>query len=218
MSRSGLPLALLVLAGACVPTGNAPAYDAGAPAPTASNKPSLNVMTIPFEDTFDRPDAAADTTPLPALDAAFGLADGDAAPDKRSRDAAPLLLEAGAEAGVDGGYGLDAGELRIPSNLGPNWTATRASAWRIEKGWLCAQDAKNHGVWLNRTLPVNARIEYDAIAYSEEGDLKAELWGDGRSFATGTSYTNATSYLAVLGGWKNTIHALARLNETIDQG
>ncbi|RYG80219.1 hypothetical protein EON77_08290 [bacterium] len=45
------------------------------------------------------------------------------------------------------------------------------------------------------------------------GDLKAEVWGDGRSAATALSYTNATSYLAILGGWKNTLHVLARINE-----
>jgi hypothetical protein len=61
--------------------------------------------------------------------------------------------------------------------------------------------------------PVNARIEFDAYAESPDGDLKVELWGDGVSGATGNSYTNATSYLAILGGWKNTKHVLARLDE-----
>jgi hypothetical protein len=60
---------------------------------------------------------------------------------------------------------------------------------------------------------VNARIEFDALAESPDGDLKAELWGDGESGATTTSYSNATSYLAILGGWKNTKHVLARLDE-----
>ena len=45
------------------------------------------------------------------------------------------------------------------------------------------------------------------------GDLKAEVWGDGRSAATGRSYTNATSYLTIFGGWHNTLHKIARLNE-----
>ena len=40
-----------------------------------------------------------------------------------------------------------------------------------------------------------------------------ELWGDGRSGAAGTTYDDATSYLAVLGGWKNERHVLARLSE-----
>jgi hypothetical protein len=89
----------------------------------------------------------------------------------------------------------------------------RTDAWRIENGQLCAENAHNHGVWLNKVLPVNARIEYDAIALTDNGDLKSEVWGDGKSYATSTSYTMATSYLAILGGWKNSFHVLARLNE-----
>ena len=98
-------------------------------------------------------------------------------------------------------------------NLGPNWVQIKTNAWRVEGGKLCVQNARNHGIWLNRTLPVNARIEFDVTGYSDDGDLKTEVWGDGTSYATGTSYTNATSYLAILGGWKNTMHVLARLNE-----
>jgi hypothetical protein len=98
-------------------------------------------------------------------------------------------------------------------DLGPDWSQATTSAWRIENGRLCGQGAKNHGVWLNRVLPVNARIEFDAIADSTDGDLKAEVWGDGRSAATSVSYTNATSYLVIFGGWQNKFHVLARINE-----
>jgi hypothetical protein len=96
--------------------------------------------------------------------------------------------------------------------LGPDWSALSPS-WKIEDGRLCARGARNRGVWLARPLPENARIEFDAFAEAPDGDLKAELWGDGRSGATGASYTNATSYLVILGGWKNTKHVLARLDE-----
>ncbi len=143
-------------------------------------------MTEPFEDDFDRPDAA-----IEAVEAGSGAEGGP-----------------GAEDG-----GPDAEPRVPPSNLGPNWVQAKTNAWRVENGKLCGRGAHNHGVWLNRTLPVNARIEFDAVSYSDEGDLKAEVWGDGHSFATGTSYTNATSYLVILGGWKNTLHVLARLNE-----
>ncbi|MFO0658280.1 MAG: hypothetical protein U0165_00385 [Polyangiaceae bacterium] len=68
-------------------------------------------------------------------------------------------------------------------------------------------------MWLARKLPVNARIEFDAVSKVKDGDLKVEVWGDGVSGATGTSYNNATSYLAILGGWKNPLHVLARLDE-----
>jgi hypothetical protein len=112
----------------------------------------------------------------------------------------------GAPASEAGGYALNGG-------LGSDWHQAGTTVWHIENGRLCGQGAHNHGVWLRRVLPINARIEFDAISDSPEGDLKAEVWGDGQSAATGVSYTNATSYLTVLGGWKNTFHVLARINE-----
>lgn len=113
----------------------------------------------------------------------------------------------------DAGPAAEGGEAGDPSELGPNWTQVSTKAWRIEDGRLCGHGARNHGVWLNKTLPINARIEFDAMTTSDEGDLKAEVWGDGLSAATSTSYTNATSYLAIFGGWKNSLHVLARINE-----
>jgi hypothetical protein len=98
------------------------------------------------------------------------------------------------------------------AELGPDWVSL-SPTWKVTNGRLCGRGARNKGVWLQRKLPLNARIEFDAFAESAEGDLKVELWGDGASGATSTSYTNATSYLAILGGWKNTKHVLARLNE-----
>jgi hypothetical protein len=198
-------------------------------------------MTAPFEDNFDRsPDAMAlwgDPPPGPSAEQLVGDASSikplslDAAVQKAADAGKAVALnagEAGSEALLDAGLTFnDAGQLvregflpdggrdiRPPSNLGPNWvTTTRSNAWRVENGRLCAENAHNHGIWLNKTLPVNARIEFDAYALTENGDLKAEVWGDGHSYATAQSYTMATSYLAILGGWHNQIHALARLNE-----
>lgn len=98
------------------------------------------------------------------------------------------------------------------ADLGADWNAT-SSAWRVMDGRLCVQGARNHPAWLNRRLPVNARIEFDATSGSPDGDIKVEAWGDGRSYASGTSYDDATSYLFILGGWKNRFHVLARQNE-----
>lgn len=98
------------------------------------------------------------------------------------------------------------------AELGPDW-APRSGVWRISGGRLCGEGAKNQPVWLKRRLPVNARIEFSATSASPEGDIKAEFWGDGRSGATGVSYTNATSYLTIFGGWKNSFHVLARIDE-----
>jgi hypothetical protein len=99
------------------------------------------------------------------------------------------------------------------TELGRDWIATVPGVWHIEGGRLCGERAHNHGIWLKRVLPVNARIEFDAVSDATDGDLKAEYWGDGRSSATALSYTNATSYLTIFGGWHNKFHVLARLNE-----
>lgn len=209
MKRGLFPCLLLVwLPGACVPTGSAPPYDAGVSTTptTPAFKPSVNVMTAVFEDTFDRPDSG-------------GADDAGAAALLPTPDAAVANRDAGeggtSEGGTDGGPLNLKEEAAAPfaDNLGPNWKQVKTNAWRIEGGKLCAVGAHNHGVWLQKTLPINARIEFDAMSTSEDGDLKAEVWGDGLSGATGVSYNNATSYLAIMGGWKNTLHVLARLNE-----
>lgn len=96
--------------------------------------------------------------------------------------------------------------------LGQDYLTT-SSAWRLQGGRLCAERAQNHPIWLRRQLPTNARIEFEASSGSPDGDLKVEAWGDGRSAAQSNSYDHATSYLFILGGWKNTAHVLARLNE-----
>jgi hypothetical protein len=98
------------------------------------------------------------------------------------------------------------------ATLGPEWTTT-IPVWRLEGGRLCVDHAKNHPAWLRRKLPVNARIEFDVTTSSEEGDIKAEYWGDGRSAAETVSYSAATSYLTIFGGWKNSFHVLARIDE-----
>jgi hypothetical protein len=98
------------------------------------------------------------------------------------------------------------------ATLGSDWRTT-GPEWRIEGGRLCGKGAHNHGVWLARTLPINCRIEFDALSNSPDGDIKTEVFGDGASAASGASYNDATSYLTIFGGWKNSFHVLARLNE-----
>jgi hypothetical protein len=86
-------------------------------------------------------------------------------------------------------------------------------AYRVEQGRLCVKGARNHPLWLRHRLPTNARIQVEAEAQSPDGDIKLEAWGDGQAAATRISYTDATSYLAILGGWKNRYHVLARMDE-----
>jgi hypothetical protein len=212
-------LAALAATAACVPSGTAPPYDGG----TKSTSQKIivqapDILTAVFEDNFDDRKDMVDPV---LVDASRGPA------LTPLLDAAALALgkDGGALANKDGGTS-EGGLQLLPtatatatlptppaSKLGPNWYQSKTTAWNIENGRLCGRGAKNHGVWLTRPIPINARIEFDAIATSTEGDLKGEFWGDGQSSATTVSYTNATSYLAILGGWKNTFHVLARINE-----
>jgi Domain of unknown function (DUF6250) len=155
----------------------------------------------------------ADANPSPAQTA---HPSATAAPTAPSADVMKAPFEDDFEhpvalAAIEGGSATsaDAAEL-VP---GPDWVATAPGPWRVEGGRLCGEHARNHGIWLKRVLPPNARIEFDAVSQSPDGDLKAEYWGDGTSYATALSYTNATSYLTIFGGWHNTFHVLARNNE-----
>jgi hypothetical protein len=96
--------------------------------------------------------------------------------------------------------------------IGDDYFAT-SDRYRIERGRLCVKGARNHPLWLRQRLPVNARIQVEAEAGSDDGDIKLEAWGDGHAAATRVSYTDATSYLAIFGGWKNRYHVLARMDE-----
>jgi hypothetical protein len=171
------------LAVACVPPGNSSPYDAGA----APAQPSPTSTFRPSEGIMREPFE-----------------------DNFDRKPSPATAQSASTSATDGS-GSEGGA--VTDELGPDWMQTQPGIWHIEGGRLCGRNAHNKGVWLNRVLPVNARIEFDAIADSPDGDLKAEVWGDGRSSATSISYTNATSYLTIFGGWKNKFHVLARLNE-----
>lgn len=98
------------------------------------------------------------------------------------------------------------------AELGDDYFAT-GDQFRINAGRLCVKGARNHPLWLRHRLPKNARISVEAETQSDEGDIKLEAWGDGRAAATRITYNDATSYLAIFGGWKNRYHVLARLDE-----
>jgi len=197
---------------ACVPPGNSTPSDSGAAVtPTAAQaiptRPSANVLSAVFEDNFDRPKIAP-TAVAPLLPIGPGVVLGDAGKTDAGK------TDAASEAAVAVAPTPSASVAQQPADeLGPNWRQAQTAAWHIENGRLCGQNAKNHGVWLQKVLPVNARIEFDAVGDSQDVDLKAEVWGDGQSAASGQSYTDATSYLTIFGGWHNKFHVLARINE-----
>ena len=72
--------------------------------------------------------------------------------------------------------------------LGADWHVTPGGDWHIDEGRLCVQGrAQPRRRGSTRTLPTNARIEFDAVSDSPDGDIKAEICGDGASAATGAS-------------------------------
>lgn len=97
------------------------------------------------------------------------------------------------------------------NDLGKNWNNT-GGPYEIVNGKLHVKGARNKPLWLRRTLPKQVRIEVDVRSDSREGDIKLELFGDGKSKAETVSYT-ATGYVIIFGGWNNSLNVLARMDE-----
>ena len=97
--------------------------------------------------------------------------------------------------------------------LDPALWKSNVDAYAARDGELVVQEAKNHPLWLLRRLPCDVQIDFTAWSDSADGDIKVEVFGDGRSSATrGGAYT-ATGYVVIFGGWHNTIHTIARMDE-----
>ncbi len=90
--------------------------------------------------------------------------------------------------------------------------------YRIEDGELVFDHAHNHALWLRRVLPHDVKVEFDVTPKSSDGDVKVELFGDGKSFESDEAvrkdliYT-ATGYVFIFGGWRNSRSVLVRENE-----
>jgi hypothetical protein len=97
------------------------------------------------------------------------------------------------------------------ATIGADWNVT-GTTWSIRDGALRVSNAHNHPIWLKRRLPRNVLIEFDAWSDSPDGDIKCEVYGDGRSYAHEASYT-ATSYVLIHGGWHNELNVIARMDE-----
>ncbi len=90
-----------------------------------------------------------------------------------------------------------------------------ADRWRVDHGVLQVQGLMNRPLWVNHKLPRDVRVRLKARSLGPEGDIKVELFGDGQSGYLGdprAAYT-ATGYILVMGGWNNTISAIARQHE-----
>ncbi|MBU1243630.1 hypothetical protein KKD52_02095 [Myxococcota bacterium] len=95
---------------------------------------------------------------------------------------------------------------------GKDWFDT-IGRYIIDRGALYISGGYNHPLWLIRPLPAEVEITLDARGLSPDGDLKIELFGDGRSFAFNRGRYWATGYVLCQGGWNNTKTFIARRDE-----
>ncbi len=95
--------------------------------------------------------------------------------------------------------------------LGENWNNT-GGPYKIVDGELRVSNARNHPLWLRKSLPDDVRVNFDVQSDSPQGDIKFEIFGDGVSFARASSYV-ATGYVLIFGGWRNSKTMIARLDE-----
>jgi len=101
--------------------------------------------------------------------------------------------------------------------LGPDWFNS-GGPYSLENGQLTFQMAHNHPLWLERVLPRDVRVEFDCTALSPDGDVKVELFGDGRAAESeedvqrDLQYT-ATGYVFIFGGWRNHLSTLVKQRE-----
>jgi Farnesoic acid 0-methyl transferase len=85
--------------------------------------------------------------------------------------------------------------------------------YHVERGALSARGAHNRPLWLRKKLPRDVRIDLDAWTTEPRGDIKIEVFGDGRSYDPDGGRYTATGYELIFGGWFNTKSIIARLDE-----
>ena len=102
--------------------------------------------------------------------------------------------------------------------IGTDYRPTKRGVYAIDDdGRLHAEGAYNHPLWLRKKLPRDVRIELDVWSYSDAGDIKVELFGDGESHAKDRGQYTSSGYVAVMGGWNNSKSILAKGNEHGDE-
>ena len=66
--------------------------------------------------------------------------------------------------------------------IGADYNRT-GNGYRLADGALNARGAHNHPLWLSKKLPSgDLQVDLDAWSTSPDGDIKIEIFGDGRSF------------------------------------
>lgn len=98
------------------------------------------------------------------------------------------------------------------ADIGGGYLST-GDGYQVQNGALNAKGAKNHPLWLARRLPRDVRVELDVWSTDRRGDIKIEIFGDGRSYDPDGGAYMATGYEVIFGGWSNSKSIIARLDE-----
>jgi hypothetical protein len=90
------------------------------------------------------------------------------------------------------------------ATLGDAWWSN-GGHWRIVDGQVYSPGVGNNPLWLKARLPADVRVEFDVRSEGPDGDIKWEMYGDGRNHSTG--------YLFLFGAWHNRESRIAKLDE-----
>lgn len=90
------------------------------------------------------------------------------------------------------------------ATLGDAWWSN-GGHWRIVDGQVFSPGVGNNPLWLKARLPADVRVEFDVRSEGADGDVKWEMFGDGRNHSTG--------YLFLFGAWHNRESRIAKLDE-----
>ena len=90
------------------------------------------------------------------------------------------------------------------ATLGDAWWSN-GGLWRIVDGQVFSPGVGNNPLWLKARLPADVRVEFDTRSEGSDGDIKWEMYGDGR--------THSTGYLFLFGAWHNRESRIAKLDE-----
>lgn len=90
------------------------------------------------------------------------------------------------------------------ATLGDSWWSN-GGLWRIVEGQVYSPGVGNNPLWLKARLPDDVRVEFDVRSEGADGDVKWEMYGDGRNHSTG--------YLFLFGAWHNRESRICKLDE-----
>jgi hypothetical protein len=90
------------------------------------------------------------------------------------------------------------------ASVGDAWWSN-GGLWRIVDGQLYSPGVGNNPLWLKARLPPDVRVEFDVRSEGPDGDIKWEMYGDGRNHSTG--------YVFLFGAWRNRESRICKLDE-----